>query len=165
MVFPASDVDTRRPRWYIDADGDSRLVVALKRIKKNRARHRTAAGRARKVVPCNGCTLCCQGDAIRLEPEDRPSDYLTEPHPYIRGALMLAHKPNGECIYLGEHGCTIHDRAPSLCQSADCRSVAASIDLQTALRLHAMGRLDFRVWDQGHKLLAAMASEEEKLKP
>gem|GEM_PF-4670423 len=26
---------------------------------------------------------------------------------------MLAHKPNGECFYLNEHGCSIHGRAPS----------------------------------------------------
>lgn len=23
-----------------------------------------------RQVPCNGGTLCCQGDAVRLEPED-----------------------------------------------------------------------------------------------
>jgi Fe-S-cluster containining protein len=51
-------------------------------------------------VPCNGCTLCCKGDAIRLTEEDNPEEYSTEPHPYISGALVLAHKPNGDCIYL-----------------------------------------------------------------
>ena len=63
-----------------------------------------------KEVPCNGCTLCCQGDAVRLQPEDSVTEYRTEPHPYIPGARMLAHKPNGECIYLDERGCSIHDR-------------------------------------------------------
>lgn len=109
-----------------------------------------------RVVPCNGCTLCCQGDAVRLEPEDRAEDYLTEPHPYIAGALMIAHKPNGECIYLDERGCSIHDRAPSLCRIADCRSLAFRIDFDSARKLHLLGRMDIRVWDQGHKLLAAM---------
>jgi hypothetical protein len=109
-------------------------------------------------VPCNGCTLCCQGDAIRLLPEDRVSDYQTEAHPRIPGALMLAHKPNGDCVYLGEGGCTIHDRAPSLCRSADCRSVAARIDFDTAQRLHRVCALDIRVWDQGQRLLADLAS-------
>ncbi|MEW6511131.1 MAG: YkgJ family cysteine cluster protein [Bacteroidota bacterium] len=107
-------------------------------------------------VPCNGCTLCCQGDAIRLEPEDDPSEYLTEPHPYVKGALMLAHKANGECVYLDAGGCSIHDHAPSLCRSADCRALATRIDFETARRLHLTGRLDMRVWDKGRQLLEQM---------
>ena len=117
-----------------------------------------------QYVPCNGCTLCCQGDAVRLEPEDRVEDYETEPHPYIRGALMLAHKPNGECVYLAEGGCSIHDRAPSLCRSADCRSLALRFDFESAKRLHLMKRLDMRVWDQGHKLLGEMVNQQRKKK-
>jgi hypothetical protein len=115
------------------------------------------------TVPCNGCTLCCQGDAIRLEPQDNSSDYKTEPHPYIKGALMLAHKPNGECIYLDAHGCSIHERTPSLCRSADCRSIALQIPFESALELHKLGRLDFRVWEQGKKLVGEM-KEEARLK-
>jgi hypothetical protein len=117
-----------------------------------------------KQVPCNGCTLCCQGDAIRLESEDLKMNYQTEPHPYIPGGLMLAHKPNGECVYLDDRGCSIHGRAPSLCRIADCRSLAIRLSLGEAMRLHAMGRLDFRVWDQGHKLLAATAPQGSKRK-
>lgn len=115
-------------------------------------------------VPCNGCTLCCQGDAIRLLPEDDPTAYLTEPHPYIPGALMLAHKPNGECIYVDGAGCSIHDRAPSLCRSADCRSLALQLGFDEARRLHMMGRLDLRVWDQGQKLLQGMRDDVRKTK-
>ncbi len=107
-----------------------------------------------REVPCNGCTLCCQGDAVRLLAEDRGIDYAAEPHPYAPGATMLAHKANGECIYLGPGGCTIHDHAPSLCRSADCRSLAMKLDFEAAARLHRAGRLDIRVWDQGHRLLA-----------
>ncbi len=109
-----------------------------------------------REVPCNGCTLCCQGDAVRLEPEDMAMGYQTEPHPYMAGALMIAHKENGECVYLDERGCTIHDHAPSLCRSADCRSVAARFSFENAMQLHRLGRLDIRVWDQGRKLLEDM---------
>jgi hypothetical protein len=109
-----------------------------------------------KYVPCNGCTLCCQGDAIRLTEEDNPAEYLTEPHPYIPGVLMLAHKPNGDCIYLDESGCSIHDRAPSLCRSADCRSIAIKYDFNTAMQLHQMKRIDIRVWDKGNDLINEM---------
>lgn len=117
-----------------------------------------------KHVPCNGCTLCCQGDAVRLEPEDLSMGYQTEPHPYIPGALMIAHKSNGECIYLDEHGCSIHDHAPSMCRTADCRSLAARISFESAKALHQLGRLDIRVWDQGHRLLEATAAQGGKLK-
>jgi Fe-S-cluster containining protein len=109
-----------------------------------------------RFVPCNGCTLCCQDDAIRLTGEDNPDDYITETHPYITGALMLAHKPNGDCIYLDETGCSIHDRAPSLCRSADCRSIAHKYDFDTAIKLHQMKRIDIRVWDKGKELINEM---------
>ncbi len=116
----------------------------------------------RRDVPCNGCTLCCKGDAIRLEDEDLAGMYATEPHPFIRGALMLAHKANGDCIYLHENSCSIHDRAPSLCKAADCRSVAARLDFDTARRLHALGKLDIRVWDRGRALLDRMRARNDK---
>ncbi len=112
-----------------------------------------------KEVPCNGCTLCCQGDAIRLEEEDRAEEFRTELHPYVPGALMLAHKPNGDCVYLDEHGCSIHGRAPSLCRTADCRAVALKLDFETARHLHALGRLDFRVWNKGREFLEEMQRE------
>ena len=109
-----------------------------------------------KQVPCHGCTLCCQGDAVRLESEDSPTQYKTEPHPFITDALMLAHKPNDECVYVEKDGCSIHDHAPSLCRTADCRSLALRFDFETARRLHAFKRLDIRVWDQGNRLLEKM---------
>jgi hypothetical protein len=113
-------------------------------------------------VPCNGCTLCCQQDAVRLEAGDSPSEYQTEPHPFLPGALMLAHKPNGECVYLTNNGCSIHDHAPSLCRIADCRSIAIRFDYETARRLHARNGLDIRVWDQGKKLIEKMISETKR---
>jgi hypothetical protein len=112
-----------------------------------------------KFVPCDGCVLCCQGDAIRLEREDIARGYLSEPHPYVPGALMLAHKANGDCVYLGDSGCTIHGRAPALCRAADCRSVALRYDLEGAKALHMTGRLNFDVWDKGNRLLMDMTAE------
>jgi hypothetical protein len=117
-----------------------------------------------RVVPCNGCTLCCQGDAVRLEHEDMDRGYQTEPHPYIAGALMIAHKANGECVYLDDKGCGIHDHAPSLCRTADCRSIATRFSFEHAMQLHRLGRLDIRVWDQGRKLLEAMKLPAKKPK-
>jgi Fe-S-cluster containining protein len=104
-------------------------------------------------VPCDGCTLCCHGDLIRLEQNETAEEYLTEPHLFIADALMLAHKQNGECIYLESSRCSIHDHAPSLCQSADCRVIAAKYDYETARQLHSMHLIDIRVWDHGRMLL------------
>jgi len=77
---------------------------------------------------------------------------------------MIAHKANGECVYLDERGCSIHDHAPSLCRSADCRSVALRFDFENAMRLHRLGRLDIRVWDKGRKLLEALTPQEKRKK-
>lgn len=116
-----------------------------------------------KQVPCNGCTLCCQGDAVKLEREDVSRGYAMEPHPFISGALMLAHKPNGECIYLEKDGCNIHDHVPSLCRIADCRSIALRYNFETAMQLHAMHKLDIRVWDRGRQLIEQISLQNEAI--
>jgi Fe-S-cluster containining protein len=75
-------------------------------------------------VPCNGCTACCRTDTIFLVPGDDPDQYETVivnevSQPPVRA---LKRQPNGHCIYLGESGCTIHERAPKLCRAFDCRA-------------------------------------------
>jgi uncharacterized protein len=77
-------------------------------------------------VPCAGCTACCQNDLLFLHPElgDDASTYETMPatNPITgRAGLALKHKKEGGCIYLGNGGCTIHDRAPAICREFDCR--------------------------------------------
>lgn len=80
----------------------------------------------RSHVPCNGCTACCQNDLLVLHPEhgDNLEAYQTQEcaNPITgKPAVALAHKPEGGCIYLGDGGCTIHDRAPAICREFDCR--------------------------------------------
>lgn len=111
-------------------------------------------------VPCNGCTLCCQGDAVRLLPQDDPTRYQTEFHPYVPGALMLAHKDDGDCIYLGPAGCTIHDTRPLMCREMDCRKIAAQLSLTGAKGLDMLGAIKMDVWRRGRELLKQQ--EEEK---
>ena len=106
-------------------------------------------------VPCNGCTLCCHGDAVRLLPADEPNQYITESHPYIKGALMLAHKPDGACIYLGAGGCTIHDTSPQQCKEMDCRRIAAKITFTQARKLSKNGHFNLQVWAKGRFLARA----------
>lgn len=70
-------------------------------------------------VPCNGCTLCCQSGAVILMPGEE--GYETEQ--FADGVKMLAHKPDGSCVYLTESGCGIYERRPSVCRLYDCRKM------------------------------------------
>lgn len=99
-------------------------------------------------VPCNGCTLCCLGDAIRILPQDDPSQYQTVPHDHFPGQLMLDHKPNGECVYLTSDGCGIHGSKPIMCVEMDCRRVAKTIKKRDLKRYN----LPLRVWNKGRSL-------------
>jgi hypothetical protein len=106
------------------------------------------------AVPCNGCRRCCQdGDLIRLLPGDVETRYLTQPPPHQRGQLALQHKPNGDCIYLGETGCTIQDTKPRMCREMDCRTLARRLTFTQARKLAAQGRLPLLVWRRGRELL------------
>ena len=104
------------------------------------------------AVPCDGCTLCCQGDAIRILPEDDASKYATVPHAWIAGALMLDHDKDGDCVYLGyinamQRGCTIQDTKPQMCREMDCRAIAAGVSWTKARKLNIV-----RVWRRGKEL-------------
>lgn len=86
--------------------------------------------KARSVVPCDGCKVCCVRETIILHPECGyvVASYDAAPikNP-ITGATDMAirHKPNGECVYLGDTGCTIWSRAPIICKEFDCRQLFA----------------------------------------
>lgn len=74
--------------------------------------------------PCNGCRKCCKDYFVELvKGKDDPKQYLTQKVKGY-GSLVLQRKKNGECIYLGKTGCTIYDRAPTVCKSFDCRAWA-----------------------------------------
>ena len=105
------------------------------------------------TVPCAGCTRCCHGDAVRLLPADDPAQYRTEPHSDVPGALMLAHKPDGDCFYLGPDGCTIHETKPLMCRKFDCRKIAQAITWMRARKMNAGGLLKIAVWRRGKDLL------------
>jgi len=104
-------------------------------------------------VPCNGCTRCCHGDAVRILPHEDASRWKTEPHPNVRGGRMLAHKADESCVYLGDKGCTIHEAKPQLCQEMDCRNLARNISFTTARKLDRNNALRIAVWQRGRELL------------
>src|SRR5210317_376893 len=73
------------------------------------------------ILPCNGCTACCEMDIVFLHPEfgDKPKKYVTQ---MAGDRIALAHKKTGGCIYLNHDvGCAIWERRPVVCREMDCR--------------------------------------------
>lgn len=98
----------------------------------------------RTIVPCNGCVACCKRDLLILHPElgDDPNQYETvsTTHPLTgKSVAALKHKPEGGCIYLGENGCTIWERAPAICREFDCRRFYRSL-LRDTTRAQRRGK-------------------------
>lgn len=81
-------------------------------------------------VPCNGCRSCCWHSNVDVYPESDRLDGL-QVEPAEDGGLRLAHKADGSCVYLGEHGCTIRERRPNACRKFDCRIPAMFGIVQT----------------------------------
>jgi len=99
------------------------------------------------AVPCNGCTRCCHQDAVRILPGEDASQWRTVPHDRWPSQRMLAHKANGDCVYLGNQGCTIHQTKPQMCKEMDCRLIAQRVSFTQARKLGVMG-----VWRRGREL-------------
>jgi hypothetical protein len=100
-------------------------------------------------VPCGGCTACCKRDAVRILSHEDASRWQTEPRPYVSGA----HKPNGDCVYLGQvrkgvSGCTIHGATPQMCGELDCRELYQRISFDQLRRVN----VSLEVWRQGQRL-------------
>lgn len=86
---------------------------------------------------------------MRLTDRDPPGHYQSEPHPYLRGARMLAHQADGRCIYLGRGGCTIHATKPYMCRTMDCRLVAQKYSFAEARSLAKANKITLKVWRAG----------------
>jgi len=69
-------------------------------------------------VPCGACRACCKQDMVRLGPNDDLAAFRWHME---GGRPTLDRKPNGECIYLTDHGCAVHDAPPDICRRFDCR--------------------------------------------
>ena len=85
-------------------------------------------------------------------PGDDPALYKTVPHHKFPGDLMLDHKPNGDCIYLGKVGCTIYDKRPRMCREFDCRNFFPDLKIDEVRALEARGIIRLAVWRQGKRL-------------
>lgn len=116
----------------------------------------------RASVPCDGCRLCCQGNnLVTLHPEDGDvvASYahhqITNPLTGATG-FALDRLANGDCVYLGPDGCTIHDRAPAMCRKFDCRAqylLSRKFNREDRRRMHAQGVLTRDMLEAGRRLL------------
>jgi len=73
-----------------------------------------------------------------MHPElgDDETKFRTEDY---NGQRVLAHKDNGDCVYLDrETGCTIHDDAPAICREFDCRTLLRAVRHYPHLRINGM---------------------------
>ena len=108
-------------------------------------------------VPCGGCTLCCRTLIVPLSREEVDSGEYLWAWVTKRDGTRLGHalqrKPNGDCVYLGENGCTIHDRAPHVCKIFDCRSLFQKLDRVDRRRAIASGKLPKSLFDKGRQML------------
>ena len=109
-------------------------------------------------VPCNGCTLCCHRDLVRILPHEDVAKFCVVPHPLMPGAFVLEHKQNGDCVYLGDGGCTRHHDKPQMCREMDCRRIAAAFSYTQARKLSREGNLPLPVWKRGRELLRNAAA-------
>lgn len=115
------------------------------------------------TVPCGSCRRCCHDTLVALFPEhgDDVASYRCAPSPMLEGErLALASKPNGECIYLDDHGCTIHDRAPLLCRLFDCRRFFARYSRAERRQLVKTGMVDAELFDEGRRRLDTLTAAE-----
>lgn len=59
----------------------------------------------------------------------------------IDDVVYLARKPNHDCIYLTDAGCSIYDRRPIVCREWDCRNYVNHSNLPVRIRVEALKRL------------------------
>jgi hypothetical protein len=111
----------------------------------------------RADVPCGKCRLCCQTLIVPLAEEEFEKydwAWITTLDGKRLGRA-LRRKPNGDCVYLGENGCTIHGRAPHVCQRFDCRELFLKSDRAGRRQAIKSGKIPKELFDKGHEMLDA----------
>jgi Fe-S-cluster containining protein len=110
-------------------------------------------------VPCNGCRACCLHDMIPLMPE-RGDLIWTYEHEVLATATgptaVLQCGKTRECIYLGQDGCTIHDRAPAICRAFDCRDLFHSKTRAERLTMIKSGMVANEIFSAGRERLKTL---------
>jgi hypothetical protein len=117
-------------------------------------------------VPCGGCIECCRSNqGLFLHPgqgDDVASyEHRTFAHPETGEPVhLLATKPNGSCVYLGDTGCTIYGRRPLLCRSFDCRKHYLILPRQDRDNLVRIGASSRAVFNAGRARLKSLSPGE-----
>jgi Fe-S-cluster containining protein len=127
------------------------------------------------LAECATCPgHCCRNDTILLHPEqgDVAALYVTEPtvHPMTgKPARMLAHKPNGDCVYLADVGgvgrCSAYAFRPVICRAFDCGRSYARLTRTERRQMVRAGAASAEVFEQGRKVQEARARRNAQEAP
>lgn len=93
------------------------------------------------------------------EAGDDPASYQCHKVELANGLsyFEIDHHANGDCVYLGPDGCTIHERAPYLCRIFDCRDAYRMHSRAERRRRIAEGRASAAVYEAGRTRLKSLA--------
>jgi Fe-S-cluster containining protein len=75
-------------------------------------------------TPCNGCTACCRGLTIDLDPRESADGLNCET--LANGTRRLRKNPDGSCVHLVDGSCTVYAFRPLTCRVFDCRDNAVT---------------------------------------
>jgi uncharacterized protein len=104
-------------------------------------------------VPCGSCRARCKGDLIVLFP-DHGDDVSSYKHIITpNGVAVLQKSKDGNCVYLDPNGCTIHDRAPVICRTFDCRQMFRNTPRNKRRLMLKHGMMNKEVLDAGRQRL------------
>lgn len=119
-------------------------------------------------MPCNGCTACCKSNqGLFLHPEqgDEVESYrhrVVTDRATGKPVFLLATEADGQCVYLGQSGCTIYGRRPLLCRGFDCRKHYLILPRQDRDNLVRLGLSSRTVFNAGRARLKSLSSAERK---
>lgn len=106
-------------------------------------------------VPCGKCTLCCRVLIVPVTEEEYENydwAWIVD-RDGVKHGRALKRRPNGECVYLSEHGCSIHGHAPHVCQRFDCRELFLKSDRKGRRKTVSTGQLPRSLFDRGREML------------
>jgi len=121
------------------------MAITLKGLQPERP-----AGRAE--VPCGDCHLCCKMWTPLTE-EEYASYEWGWVHHAGQTRRALKRKPNGDCVYLGDSGCTIHEKAPKICREFDCRWLYRNSNRAGRREAAKAGTVSKPIWERGRELV------------
>jgi Fe-S-cluster containining protein len=76
--------------------------------------------------------------------------------------FVLETNPEGACVYLGKHGCTIYERRPLICRSFDCRKHYLMLPRQDRDNLVRLKISSRAVFNAGRARLGTLSAEEKR---